>query len=143
MFVTEDNVDGMDPEVVKRDSSRFLSESTMEALEQAIDLSPGSAATVLKCGPHWVNLEDYMAKRIFKWSSLVVQDESGLARRQFDDQKWAITHYGRFTDFTPDQQKMFHEDAEEWRALYGGSAPKPIDFTWGYGTAGGAALIVG
>lgn len=121
----------------------FLDRDNMEDLSRLFAAPLDPLVTIMKSGAHDVARRDWFGRQILGWSSAVLQDESGLTPKQFQESGWAITPHGNFTDFTKDQQARFEGDAEQIRSLYAqGSQLLPLQF--GYLDPGRlSALMVG
>jgi hypothetical protein len=65
---------------------------------------------------------------LLEQSTLIVQDDSGIPLRHFDDQ-WAVRFFGNYTGPIEIFAKHYQPDL---RAAYERSHPAPLGFAFGY-----------
>ena len=102
------------------------------------------AVHIFKGGPKAV--VRWLGPRLLaNWSSMVVQDESGLDLQQFREDGWDVRLSGGFLDFVSDQKVAFHSEAKQLRAAYAAArragAVRRLPFRWGYHSSAYSAFI--
>jgi hypothetical protein len=71
-----------------------------------------------------------MRSTVLSKSKFLLQDDSGVAYRFFDQKNWKFQYYGTYDRPIPVFSYCFQKDLN---AAYASSSPKPFDFKYGYG----------
>ena len=112
---------------------RLSNESvTSQTPEGRLLVSRGKFRTLLKSAVYLMQMKEYAGLKnfILKKSSIIVQDDSGMAYREFDPDKWKIFLYGRYCPISIRGCRIrFQKDLAD---AYKKQA-KPLPFIFGYG----------
>jgi hypothetical protein len=91
----------------------------------------GVGVSLLKASSYLMHEESFSQVREFllTHSKVILQDDSGIPRRFFDDQKWNIRYCGQYAGPIEVFKKYQQPDLVKWFAT---SAPAPLSFGFGY-----------
>jgi hypothetical protein len=91
----------------------------------------GNGVSLLKAASYLMHEESFSRVRDFllTHSKVILQDDSGIPRRFFDDQKWSIRYCGQYAGPIDVFKKYWQPDLAHWFAQ---SAPAPLNFGFGY-----------
>jgi hypothetical protein len=91
----------------------------------------GVGVSLLKAASYLMHEEGFSQVREFllTHSKVILQDDSGIPRRFFDDQKWSIRYCGQYAGPIEVFKKYQQPDLMNWFAR---SAPAPLVFGFGY-----------
>jgi hypothetical protein len=91
----------------------------------------GVGVSLLKAASYLMHEESFSQVREFllAHSKVILQDDSGIPRHFFDDQKWNIRYCGQYAGPIEIFKKYQQPDLVNWFAT---SAPAPLSFGFGY-----------
>ncbi len=91
----------------------------------------GTGVSLLKAASYLMHEEGFSRVRNFllTHSKVILQDDSGIPRRFFDDRKWDIRYCGQYVGPIEIFKKYQQPDLVRWFAV---SAPAPLHFSFGY-----------
>jgi hypothetical protein len=91
--------------------------------------APG--VTLLKASSYLMHENGFVKVREFllAYSEVIVQDDSGIPRKYFEDNKWNIRYCGNYLGPVPTFKQYFQPDLAK---NYAGLTPAPLGFGFGY-----------
>jgi hypothetical protein len=92
---------------------------------QAPGLTLLKAASYLMHRNHFASVRDFL----LNCSKVIVQDDSGIPRKFFDDGKWSVRYYGKYVGTIGRFKKFWQPDLAK---NYAAMKPAPLGFGFGY-----------
>ena len=101
----------------------------------------GSVVTYLKSASYLMHSDEFSIVRdaILRQSSAVLQDDSGIPLKAFDDRTWHLDFYGRYTGVLDIFREYYQPRLAE---IYAGGGARDIDFGVGYKFETGQSALI-